>query len=434
MSLAYNPGDYDIDLRYLKGYHKQDIISYKKARFPSNSDEIRVMMQNLVKGYIGNMSNIYNAGVEYVGLDSEKFKKMLRRKSRAMKMMEKLYNFQNMCLLWTYLVDGEFYFMALDASNFYISYSDLGEIDATIVRTGSFLNDQNETLYHFKMWKNGVIYSQIAKEWGLIDASLSSWQLNNDHSTYTVLPFTTMKEESINIPIRSTLVDLENEAVSGDALALMSILKSLIVKIIISTDNYGPLIQSMINELGIMNMGAVIGERDKVAAMEQADTDNHMNYKEYVEKVIMFRGQIDGVDKQALFPKNVVESGVAKRMEMGNINQMRTDKIVEWKEFEDEHWLLMNRLLVINMPTDYIFAPLPNMIDITEQADIDQKKWATIQSKWQGGVLTAEEYVRAGNPEADDATVKMLVADLSGRDDEILLEDVEDDDIDQVDE
>lgn len=349
-----------------------------------------------------------------------------------MKQIEKFYNYQEMSLMWTYLIDGELYFLALDASKFYISYSDVGEIDAIIVQSGSFLNSEKETLYHFKMWKNGTIYYQIAEDWGLISTDDAGWVVNEKNPTYDVLPFTIMQDDSVNMPSKSTLVDLENEAISGDSFTLMSILYSLIIKIVINTSNEGPMVQSLIDELGIINRGAVIDRDDVMSTMAQADTDNHMNYKAYVEKLIMFRGQTDGVDKYSLFPKDKIESGVAKRAEMGNINQMRSDRIVDWEEFEDQHWDLINFYdKKIGLPTDYIFAPLPNMIDITEQADIDQKEWATTQSKWQGGVLTAKQYVRKGNPEADDQEVDNLVNGLNGGSDEIEIDFDNEVDVDQ---
>ena len=90
--LAYNPADYDKDLRYLIGEHYEDIVTYKGQRFPENAFVLKIMMQNLTKGYIENMSNIYPAGVDYVGVDPEKYSKMLRRKGKAMKEMERFYN------------------------------------------------------------------------------------------------------------------------------------------------------------------------------------------------------------------------------------------------------------------------------------------------------------------------------------------------------
>jgi len=413
--LAYNPGDYDIDLRYLKGLHKQDVINYKKARFPSNSDEIRVMMQNIVQGYISNMSNIYSAGVEYVGIDLEKYSKMLRRKARSMKEMEQFYNYQKMSILWTYLVNGEVNFMALDGSSFYIDYDIKGNINAVIVRTGRFLDDLGETQYHFKMWNNKKVYSKIEKEWGLISIN-SDWAEDDINPNYEVLPFTIIQNRFVVKPESSTLIDLENEAVSGDAFATMAMLYSLIVKLMISTDNQGPAIQSLMKELGVMNKGAILGENDQLTTMPQVSTDNHMNYKEYVQKILMFVGQVDGVDKQALFPDTKVESGVSRRLQMGMIDQKRNDKILDWEEFEDKHWELINSLdNSIPIPENYIFSPLPNMIDPTEQVDIDAKKWATTQSKYDGGVYSVKEYIKKGNPEADEKEVMERINELSGK-------------------
>lgn len=426
--LAYNPADYDKDLRYLIGLHYNDVVAYMASRFPKNAHAIRVVMQNIVQGYISNMSNIYTAGVEYVGVDSDKYGKMLRRKNRAMKQMEQFYNYQKMALLWTYLVKDEPYFMALDGSNYYVDYDSMGNVAAVLVRTGRFLDPQGEIKYHFKLWRDGAVYHATAKDWTYIntvpqatsalqDGNFGGWVPDPVNERYTRLPFTLIKNPFVVQPDHSTLIELENEYVSGHGYMIMSALISLIAKFAIISNGDGPAIQKMVKDLGISTKAIHLGKQgDEVKMIQAISTDNHMNYTEIQQKIIMLRGQIDGVDKQALFPINQVQSGVAMRLQNGTIMQKREDRILEWEEFEDEHWDLVQELTKsrIKAPTDYNFAPLPNQFDPTELAEIEDKKFQTLQAKYNAGTITTEQFVRGANPDADDATVAELVAAKEG--------------------
>jgi hypothetical protein len=141
---------------------------------------------------------------------------------------------------------------------------------------------------------------------------------------------------------------------------------------------------------------------------------------------MMQRAQIDGVDKQALFPDNKVESGVSRRLQMGMISQKREDRIVDWVEFEDEHWALINTLdSSISAPENYIYNPLPNMVDPTEQADIDAKEFDTLMKKYDEQVISVEQYVRKSNPDADDTEVNERINAIQAGGEPVRREPVE---------
>lgn len=416
MFLAYDPSEYEQDLRYLLGYHKEDLISYKQRRFPANNNEIVPMMQDITKGYISNLSNIYSNKVIYSGItDNPKYKKMLKRKKTAMKELEKFYNMQDYSVLWTYKENNEIKFLALDASNFYIQHDNYGNIAYVIVRAGNFIDASGQKQFIFYKWENGTVTKAISESWINFNSDDPEIEWIADIlPTYTVLPFTIMKNRFASKPIHSTLIDLENEAVAGDAFAIMAMLYSLIVKYVLISDGSGPAIQKMINDFGvatkIMQLGA---QGDDAKAMSQVTTDNHMNYKDYVQRILMFRGQIDGVDKQALFPETKVESGASRRLQMGSIEAKRNDRIVEWEEFEDRHWELINQLdPTIPIPEDYIFEDLPSSIDPTEQPDIDRKEYDLLRDKYIDGVLTLERYIRESNENIDEKEIRMLMAGI----------------------
>jgi len=421
--LAYNPADYDKDLRYLIGEHYDDVVAYKKWRFPENAFVLEIMMQNVTKGYIENMSNIYPAGVVYSGIDADKYRKMLRRKQKAMKEMERFYNLQKMALLWTYLVNDELYFMALDGSNYYIDYDAVGDVEAVIVRTGRFLDDQGETKYHFKLWRDGTVYHTIADDWTYISSDAGGWKQDEDNPSYDVLPFTLIKDRFIVQPAHSTLIGLENEIMAGIAFMIFAIYLSMLKKFYVASDGDGPAIQKMIKSMGIGTQALHFGKQgDTAGILDTGGTENHVNYYDIQQRILMQRAQIDGVDKQALFPDNKVESGVSRRLQMGMISQKREDRIVDWEEFEDNHWVLINALSKgsIPEPEAYIFNPLPNQLDPTEQVEIDFKTFDMLKQKYEELVITAEDYVRGSNPDADEAEVQERVNAIQGAETETV--------------
>ena len=251
--------------------------------------------------------------------------------------------------------------------------------------------------------------------------------MDEDNASYDVLPFTLIKDRFIVQPSHSTLIDLENEMMAGDAFTIYSFYLSMIKKFAIVSAGDGPAIQKMIQSMGIMSRAVHLGSQgDEVKMIDTAGTDNHINYKDITAKIMMQRAQIDGVDKQALFPDNKVESGVSRRLQMGMISQKREDRIVDWVEFEDEHWALINTLdSSISAPENYIYNPLPNMVDPTEQADIDAKEFDTLMKKYDEQVISVEQYVRKSNPDADDTEVNERINAIQAGGEPVRREPVE---------
>lgn len=256
MNLYYDPTEFERDFRYLTKNNKTDIQSYQNYRFKNATEKMNPVLQFLTNAFITNVANVFSNGVNYGGYEEENSEMpdwitddMIPEKVK----WEQYRRLNLQSLLYTYKVKNELKFKAFPASRYFIQYDEnTGNMSSVIVLTGwGYKKDSvedGEVIYYFKKWEDGQVLRQNIETtkdnstysqeiWDLLDDG--SWEqdliyVDGDQieASYKTLPFVLLREDNTVIPVLSSLPDLENETVTGDAYAILNLTISMIQKMV----------------------------------------------------------------------------------------------------------------------------------------------------------------------------------------------------------
>ena len=391
MQLPYLPSIFEEDKRFLEGKQEEDIKLFIKNRYQKNKDTIIPIFENTTKAFIRNGSNIYSKKVEYPDWEEEEW--IERRKSEINK-MEQYYNLNKQALFWTYKYKDKVRFKALHPSEFVISQDVNGEIDYVIIRTGSFLKNENgigRIWFYFKMWRDGKVYKTIAENWDRLPLSEDGWQLD-DISEYKELPFSLIGEENPK-PYKSILPNMEKILSGGIAWGDISAQRNFL-KLLYGITDLTPAQWKEFNEqIGLfqspnlpINEGGS-GQSD-LRSLDLGDGKAQLDWEELITKSLKRLAYSEGVDINGLFGELKVESGVARLIAMENIISVRDSKIQEWKQWEDKDQEILIELGIVKNKSEVIYAPLNIGETQAIREDTEKKRQENILNRYKNGTIT----------------------------------------------
>ena len=314
-------------------------------------------------------------------------------------------------------------FDALGPSRYYVRYDQTGQqILNVYIINGSFLKD-GKVLFKFFNWNSTdrKIYMMPLESWDDLGKAEPA-PLNGEPTgwidtgkSFKVLPFTEMKINDSAAPQKSNMVDIENETVAGDAYMRYGMILSAIVKWMVASNAKTPLIDRMVDDFGdLAAMFKTSNSTDVIKAIDQPSTQNQLNYRDYIMEYLKMVAQNDGVDLVGMFPNLPIESGVARRMRMGNVSDVRQEMISLFTEFEADDWPVINEITGIPLPDGVRYSPIPSQLDPIEEADLKLKNQQYLSGQFENRVITYEMFVKESNPDLTDEEINDIVQYWNG--------------------
>lgn len=428
--LEYDPTMFAIDQRYLEGSHDNDLKRMVNYRFKSNAKNLKVLNPKLTRAYMRNKSNVYKYPVDYQGSfdDQSKTDDEIKRRLKVSRMsLERFVNLNGRALAWCYVKKmGSAivpFFKALGPSRYYVRYDESGEMIKNVyVINGSFLKD-GKTLFKFMNWNvsDGKIYQKAMESWEDLGATPPE-PLEGDNcgwfdlkKSFKVLPFTEMRLNDSAAPLKSNMVDIENETVAADAYIRYGLVLSAIVKWMVASNSKVGLIDRMVDDFGDLSaMFKSTNSTDVIKAIEQPSTQNQLNYRDYIMDYLKMIAQNDGVDLVGMFPNIPFESGIARRQRFQNVIDVRQEMVSLFAEFEADDWGVINAITGISIPENIIFKPMPSQIDPVEEADLKLKDQNHLSNKFENRTITYEMFVRESNPDLPEEEIQNIISYWDG--------------------
>jgi len=421
--IAYNPAELEINRVYFERLHRDYLERYKNERFAKNATKMKIIMQDLVYGFITNISNAYSYGINYKGKqkNGKTYPKWIRETIQEKIVWEQFFRLDRQSLLYTFLVDGEIKTKAYNAGRFYIDYDINGKPIRWVLRTGfsrkTTGSEDYTILYHFKKFEIesgvGTIKSFIAEtdknetqyqgwdklplwdseEWKNEELEIGIYKITPTFNAKKP-PFVLLGDNILQGEV-SNLIDLENETVAGDAYAILGLILSVLYKIIVSGNFTN---ESEWNEFatnfGLQHNLAKVPQGANVNMLDLKDNTNAENYKKYFKGILRTLLQGDGGDPSAMFEDFKVESGVSRQLQMQNIEVVRARYTAIYLEKEWEWWGIVKDLKKSeSIPEDITFNPLPIGSTKSEFIEIQRKEIENVKLAFNEGVITRQEKI-----------------------------------------
>ncbi len=427
LSLPYNPSDFEMDKRYLDGLQIDDIKDFIAERYVRNKDNIKTIVEFFVKAFIESASNIYSLPVNYPEWDMKD--KWIEKRRIAIHALEKYRELNKQALLWQYKVNKDWKFKAYHASDFIAIKDDYGQLNYVIIRTGQYLKvnaGSYEVWYYFKLWKDSKVYQTTAENWSSIPSlpengeiprveegdNNTGWSIDPNQANFDIFPFTLIGND-IAKPVLSTLTIIENIRSGGSSWGEIAEQRAFIDAVY----GIGNMAQSKWTEIidkisafefPLIPLASDGVNQNDLKALSLGAGDNQKKWADLLDNSIKKMANALGVDTNGMLGDLKIESGTARRISLEPVVNVRNDKIVIFREFEEENQQLLIKLGITNIESEVEYADLDIGATELEKEQVEANRQANITNRYKNGTITKLQMIQEMEMLNEDQAKKRL--------------------------
>jgi hypothetical protein len=408
LSLPYDPTIFEKDYRYLKGSHISDILAYISKKYSKNKDYITPLVENTTMDFIRNSANIYKKGVNYTDWDESEW---VERRISSLAELEAYKKLNRQAMQWTYIIDGEAYFKALQASMYIVLYGDDGKKQSVIVKTGEFLKStgasSSDKWFYFSQWIDGKVYECTAQDWQSLPILTGQQEVNakgysegttrrntdwKEIADYNILPFTLIGKD-IAMPQLSVIPEYENVVSAGTAYGEI-VAERNFANMIYGQNNMSEADWAkIIKGFGMMeypNIPPSEGGNNEQAlsSLNLGDGKTQQEWTDIITKGLSRLAHSLGANVNGLYGEVKIESGASRRLQMENIIDVRNETIVDFREFERRDQELLIALGVVNETSEVIYNDLDMGLTELDKETAEEKRQFNINNRYEKGTIT----------------------------------------------